>query len=159
MSFLTKTCQHLFLSATLMISGLSITQVSHAAVAFQAQDSQKVALARKLINMDGSKQGFRQANKFVIESMRSNMIDMPDEFFDRLSKKMDNYDYESQLASTYAQVLSTDELNTLIELYSSPTGKSLANKMGLLTERIALQQSQISEQMIQQTLAEMDMLD
>lgn len=83
MSFLTKTCQHLFLSATLMISGLAITQASHAAVAFQAQDSQKVALARKLINMDGSKQGFRQANKFVIESMRSNMIDMPDEFFDR----------------------------------------------------------------------------
>ncbi|PNK59857.1 DUF2059 domain-containing protein [Psychrobacter sp. FDAARGOS_221] len=159
MSFLTKTCQHLFLSATLMLSGLSITQVSHAAVAFQAQDSQKVALARKLINMDGSKQGFKQANKFVIESMRSNMIDMPDEFFDRLSKKMDNYDYEAQLASTYAQVLSTDELNALIELYSSPIGKSLANKMGLLTERIALQQSQISEQMIQQTLVEMDMLD
>ncbi|SUD92313.1 DUF2059 domain-containing protein [Psychrobacter phenylpyruvicus] len=159
MSLLTKTCQYLFLSATLVVSGLSITQVSHAAVAFQAQDSQKVALARKLINMDGSKQGFKQANKFIIESMRSNMIDMPDEFLDKLSKKMDSYDYEAQLASTYAQVLSTDELNALIELYNSPTGKSLANKMGLLTERIALQQSQISEQMIQQTLAEMGMLD
>lgn len=142
-----------------MLSGLANTQASYAAVALQAQDSQKVALARKLINMDGSKQGFKQANKFVIESMRSNMIDMPDEFFDRLSKKMDNYDYEAQLASTYAQVLSTDELNALIELYSSPIGKSLANKMGLLTERIALQQSQISEQMIQQTLAEMGMLN
>lgn len=83
--------------------------------------------------MDGSKQGFKQANKFVIESMRSNMIDMPDEFFEKLSNKMDNYDYESQLAYTYAQVLSTDELNALIDLYSSPTGKSLASKMGLLT--------------------------
>ena len=62
------------------------------------------------------------------------------------------------MTTLYAQVLSVDELNALVDLYSSPTGKSLASKMGILSERLAYQQNQIVETIVQQTMNEMGVL-
>lgn len=159
LSILNKTTlSRLLLMFTIGLSGLSIVQVSQASVTLQAQNSEKTTLARQLINMDGSKQGYQQANKVGIESMRLNMPMAPDEFFIRLSKNLNAHDYETNLATLYAQVLSVDELNALIDLYSSPAGKSLASKMGVLSERLAYQQNQTVETIVQQTMNEMGVL-
>lgn len=73
LSILNKTTlSRLLLMFTIGLSGLSIVQVSQASVTLQAQNSEKTTLARQLINMDGSKQGYQQANKVGIESMRLN---------------------------------------------------------------------------------------
>lgn len=146
----------LLLILTIGVSGLSIVQVSQASITLQAQNSEKTALARQLINIDGSKQGYKQANQVGIELMRNNMPMAPNEFFVRLSENLNAYDYETSLANLYAQVLSTDELNALINLYSSPAGKSLASKMGVLSQRLAYQQNQIVETVVEQTMTEMD---
>ena len=148
----------LLLILTIGLSGLSIVQVSQASVTLQAQNSEKTALARQLINIDGSKQGYKQANQVGIELMRNNMPMAPNEFFVRLSENLNAYDYETSLATLYAQVLSVNELNALVDLYSSPTGKSLASKMGILSERLAYQQNQIVETIVQQTMNEMGVL-
>lgn len=150
------TLSRLLLLAVISLSGISVIQTSQASVALQVQDSKKILLARQLINMDGSKQGFEQANQVGIETMRRNMPTVPNEFFERLSKKLNAYDHETSLANLYAQVLSTDELNALINLYSSPAGKSLASKMGVLSQRLAYQQNQIIESLVEQTMTEMD---
>ena len=152
------TLSRLLLLAVISLSGISVIQTSQASVIFQVQDSKKISLARQLINMDGSKQGFEQANQVGIETMRRNMPTVPNEFFERLSKKLNAYDHETRLANLYAQVLSTDELNALINLYSSPAGKSLASKMGILSQRLAYQQNQIVETIVQQTMNEMGVL-
>ena len=141
----------LLLILTIGVSGLSIVQVSQASITLQAQNSEKTALARQLINIDGSKQGYKQANQVGIELMRNNMPMAPNEFFVRLSENLNAYYYETSLATLYAQVLSVNELNALVDLYSSPTGKSLASKMGILSERLAYQQNQIVETIVQQT--------
>lgn len=154
MSTITRTTFNRLL--LMFIIGLSVVQTSQASVALQVQDSKKILLARQLINMDGSKQGFEQANQVGIETMRRNMPTVPNEFFVRLSKKLNAYDHETRLANLYAQVLSTDELNALINLYSSPAGKSLASKMGVLSQRLAYQQNQIVETVVEQTMTEMD---
>lgn len=151
-----KTLIRLLLSAVISLSGISVIQTSQASVILQVQDSKKISLARQLINMDGSKQGSEQANQVGIETMRRNMPTVPNEFFVRLSKKLNAYDHETRLANLYAQVLSTDELNALINLYSSPAGKSLASKMGVLSQRLAYQQNQIVETVVEQTMTEMD---
>ena len=153
-----KTLIRLLLSAVISLSGISVIQTSQASVILQVQDSKKISLARQLINMDGSKQGSEQANQVGIETMRRNMPTVPNEFFVRLSKKLNAYDHETRLANLYAQVLSVDELNALVDLYSSPTGKSLASKMGILSERLAYQQNQIVETIVQQTMNEMGVL-
>lgn len=153
-----KTLIRLLLSAVISLSGISVIQTSQASVILQVQDSKKISLARQLINMDGSKQGSEQANQVGIETMRRNMPTVPNEFFVRLSKKLNAYDHETRLANLYAQVLSTDELNALINLYSSPAGKSLASKMGILSQRLAYQQNQIVETIVQQTMNEMGVL-
>lgn len=71
----------LLLILTIGVSGLSIVQVSQASITLQAQNSEKTALARQLINIDGSKQGYKQANQVGIELMRNNMPMAPNEFF------------------------------------------------------------------------------
>ena len=50
--------------------------------------------------------------------------------------------------------LTEEELKKLIELYSSPVGKSIASKTGGLSKKLAEQQAEITQDIIQKTAQE-----
>ncbi len=53
--------------------------------------------------------------------MKRNLPYAPKEFFNRLQQRLDRIDYTAQFANLYAEILTEDEMNKLIELYSSST--------------------------------------
>ena len=114
----------------------------------------RMDLAKTLISLDGSAQSMQEANKVVIQQMKQNLPYAPNGFFTRLQQRFNQVDYNSQLANIYAETLSEEELKKLIELYSSPVGKSIANKTGDLSKKLAEQQAHITEEIIQKTSLE-----
>ena len=115
---------------------------------------EKNDLAKQLVAIDGSAQSMQEANKVVIQQMKQNLPYAPNGFFTRLQQRFNQVDYNSQLANIYAETLSEEELKKLIELYSSPVGKSIANKTGDLSKKLAQQQAHITEEIIQKTSLE-----
>lgn len=115
---------------------------------------EKNNLAKQLVAIDGSTQSMQEANKVVIQQMKQNLPYAPNGFFTRLQQRFNQVDYNSQLANIYAETLSEEELKKLIELYSSPVGKSIANKTGDLSKKLAQQQAHITEEIIQKTSLE-----
>lgn len=115
---------------------------------------EKNNLAKQLVAIDGSAQSMQEANKVVIQQMKQNLPYAPNGFFTRLQQRFNQVDYNSQLANIYAETLSEEELKKLIELYSSPVGKSIANKTGDLSKKLAQQQAHITEEIIQKTSLE-----
>lgn len=115
---------------------------------------EKNDLAKQLVAIDGSAQSMQEANKVVIQQMKQNLPYAPDGFFTRLQERFNQVDYNAQLANIYAETLSEEELKKLIELYSSPVGKSIANKTGDLSKKLAEQQAHITEEIIQKTSLE-----
>lgn len=115
---------------------------------------EKNDLAKQLVAIDGSAQSMQEANKVVIQQMKQNLPYAPNGFFTRLQQRFNQVDYNSQLANIYAETLSEEELKKLIELYSSPVGKSIANKTGDLSKKLAEQQAHITEEIIQKTSLE-----
>lgn len=115
---------------------------------------EKNDLAKQLVAIDGSTQSMQEANKVVVQQMKQNLPYAPNAFFARLQERFNQADYNSQLANIYAETLTEEELKKLIELYSSPVGKSVANKTGRLSKKLAEQQAQITEDIIQKTAQE-----
>jgi hypothetical protein len=115
---------------------------------------EKNDLAKQLVAIDGSTQSMQEANKVVVQQMKQNLPYAPNAFFARLQERFNQADYNSQLANIYAETLTEEELKKLIELYSSPVGKSIANKTGDLSKKLAQQQAHITEEIIQKTSLE-----
>lgn len=115
---------------------------------------EKNDLAKQLVAIDGSTQSMQEANKVVVQQMKQNLPYAPNAFFARLQERFNQADYNSQLANIYAETLTEEELKKLIELYSSPVGKSIANKTGDLSKKLAQQQAEITQDIIQKTAQE-----
>ncbi|ELA09524.1 hypothetical protein MOMA_03940 [Moraxella macacae 0408225] len=125
---------------------------SHAITTNISQE--KLNAAKQLIAIDGSTQSIQEANKVVIQQMKQSLPYAPKEFFNKLQQRLNQVDYTSQLANIYAETLTTEELQKLTELYSSPVGKSIAGKTSDLTKKLAQQQVKITEDIIQKTAQE-----
>ena len=115
---------------------------------------EKNDLAKQLVAIDGSTQSMQEANKVVVQQMKQNLPYAPNAFFARLQERFNQADYNSQLANIYAETLTEEELKKLIELYSSPVGKSIASKTGGLSKKLAEQQAEITQDIIQKTAQE-----
>ena len=115
---------------------------------------EKNVLAKQLVAIDGSTQSMQEANKVVIQQMKQNLPYAPNGFFTRLQQRFNQVDYNSQFANIYAETLTDEELKKLIELYSSPVGKSIASKTGGLSKKLAEQQAEITQDIIQKTAQE-----
>lgn len=111
-------------------------------------------LAKQLVAIDGSAQSMQEANKVVVQQMKQNLPYAPNAFFARLQERFNQADYNSKLANIYAETLTEEELKKLIELYSSPVGKSIASKTGGLSKKLAEQQAEITQDIIQKTAQE-----
>ncbi|WP_083874837.1 DUF2059 domain-containing protein [Moraxella macacae] len=132
--------------------GLMVSINSHAITTNISQE--KLNAAKQLIAIDGSTQSIQEANKVVIQQMKQSLPYAPKEFFNKLQQRLNQVDYTSQLANIYAETLTTEELQKLTELYSSPVGKSIAGKTSDLTKKLAQQQVKITEDIIQKTAQE-----
>ena len=110
---------------------------------------EKNDLAKQLVA-----QSMQEANKVVIQQMKQNLPYAPNGFFTRLQQRFNQVDYNSQFANIYAETLTDEELKKLIELYSSPVGKSIASKTGGLSKKLAEQQAEITQDIIQKTAQE-----
>lgn len=115
---------------------------------------EKNDLAKQLVAIDGSTQSMQEANKVVVQQMKQNLPYAPNAFFARLQERFNQVDYNSQLANIYAETMTEEELKKLIELYSSPVGKSIASKTGGLSKKLAEQQAEITQDIIQKTAQE-----
>ena len=134
------------------VIGLMVSVNIHAITTPVSQE--KLNLAKQLVVIDGSALSVQEANKVVVQQMKQNLPYSPNDFFSKLQQRFNQVDYNSQLANIYAETLTEEELKKLIELYSSPVGKSIASKTGGLSKKLAEQQAEITQDIIQKTAQE-----
>jgi type I site-specific restriction-modification system R (restriction) subunit len=89
----------------------------------QGQSKQDKIL--KLIELSGSARLGEQVAKNLIGSFRNIYSNVPDEFWDGFSKEIKSEDIRDLVVPIYDKYYNEDDIDHLIEFYSSPTGQKM----------------------------------
>jgi hypothetical protein len=79
----------------------------------------------KMIEISGSARLGEQVAKSLIGSFRNIYSNVPDEFWDSFSKEIKADDLRDLVIPIYDKYYSEDDIDHLIEFYSSPTGQKM----------------------------------
>jgi len=80
---------------------------------------------RKLMKLTGSAEVGKQVMDQLFVTFRQTMPNVPGEFWDGISKKVDANEMVELIVPIYAKYFSHDEIRELIKFYQSPLGKKL----------------------------------
>ena len=80
---------------------------------------------RKLMKLTGSAEVGKQVMDQLFVSFKQSMPNVPAEFWDGISKKVDVDEMVELIVPIYAKYFSHDEIRELIKFYQSPLGKKL----------------------------------
>lgn len=138
-------CQQMLYSGEedigLLMRAASLVRSSRAAQGPQTtEDSAKVQLARRLLEVAGSAEAYLFALRSTAKALKETDTEVPPAFYDSLvarsTREID--DLLDRLVPVYLEHFSASELRELIAFYESPLGRLLVSKQPLMQQRSAL---------------------
>lgn len=88
---------------------------------------EKLALIKKVMEADGTRERMKQLIEDMKLSMRSQMGDLPEDFWKILDEEINLEELIDLEAGLYHREYSPEDLEGLVKLYATPLGKKLAS--------------------------------
>ncbi|MBJ8417936.1 DUF2059 domain-containing protein [Acinetobacter courvalinii] len=118
----------------LIILGIMLSS----SLAFADDAKQKVAIAQKLVSVDGTEQGLQNTDKMILEQIRMRLPkDLPESFYTDLTKNLDSEQRKQFIVQRYVESFSEKELQAALNFYQSAEGKVWAKKASDVGSEVA----------------------
>ncbi|MDH0563907.1 DUF2059 domain-containing protein [Acinetobacter courvalinii] len=118
----------------LIILGIMLSS----SLAFADDAKQKVAIAQKLVSVDGTEQGLQNTDKMILEQIRMRLPkDLPESFYSDLTKNLDSEQRKQFIVQRYVESFSEKELQAALNFYQSAEGKAWAKKASDVGSEVA----------------------
>ena len=118
----------------LIILGIMLSS----SLAFADDAKQKVAIAQKLVSVDGTEQGLQNTDKMILEQIRMRLPkDLPESFYSDLTKNLDSEQRKQFIVQRYVESFSEKELQAALNFYQSAEGKVWAKKASDVGSEVA----------------------
>lgn len=107
-------------------------------LAFADDAKQKIAIAQKLVSVDGTEQGLQNTDKMILEQIRMRLPkDLPESFYSDLTKNLDSEQRKQFIVQRYVESFSEKELQAALNFYQSAEGKVWAKKASDVGSEVA----------------------
>lgn len=123
-----------FFAAVVFAVPLLLAPVAAAAQEPAASDAEKAALARELLEVTGSGELGVQVMEQMSEALRPMAPTLPDEFWDRAFADVDADELVELVVPIYIEHLTVEEMQAALDFYRTPEGRSLIEKMPVITQ-------------------------
>ncbi|MCU4391585.1 DUF2059 domain-containing protein [Acinetobacter courvalinii] len=118
----------------LIILGIMLSS----SLAFADDAKQKIAIAQKLVSVDGTEQGLQNTDKMILEQIRMRLPkDLPESFYSDLTKNLDSEQRKQFIVQRYVESFSEKELQAALNFYQSAEGKAWAKKASDVGSEVA----------------------
>ncbi|MBJ9956398.1 DUF2059 domain-containing protein [Acinetobacter courvalinii] len=118
----------------LIILGIMLSS----SLAFADDAKQKIAIAQKLVSVDGTEQGLQNTDKMILEQIRMRLPkDLPESFYSDLTKNLDSEQRKQFIVQRYVESFSEKELQAALNFYQSAEGKVWAKKASDVGSEVA----------------------
>lgn len=118
----------------LIILGIMLSS----SLAFADDAKQKIAIAQKLVSVDGTEQGLQNTDKMILEQIRMRLPkDLPESFYTDLTKNLDSEQRKQFIVQRYVESFSEKELQAALNFYQSAEGKAWAKKASDVGSEVA----------------------
>ncbi|MFV5264353.1 DUF2059 domain-containing protein [Acinetobacter courvalinii] len=118
----------------LIILGIMLSS----SLAFADNAKQKIAIAQKLVSVDGTEQGLQNTDKMILEQIRMRLPkDLPESFYTDLTKNLDSEQRKQFIVQRYVESFSEKELQAALNFYQSAEGKVWAKKASDVGSEVA----------------------
>ncbi|MCU4640289.1 DUF2059 domain-containing protein [Acinetobacter courvalinii] len=118
----------------LIILGIMLSS----SLAFADDAKQKIAIAQKLVSVDGTEQGLQNTDKMILEQIRMRLPkDLPESFYTDLTKNLDSEQRKQFIVQRYVESFSEKELQAALNFYQSAEGKVWAKKASDVGSEVA----------------------
>lgn len=112
-----------------------------------------------MLKITGMEKLMDQMMKQLIDSLRVNMKEVPDEFWERFSKKLKPTEMIEMIIPLYDKYYSLDDLKAVNAFYSSPAGQRVLSTLPqIMQESMAIGQKwgeKVAQEAAEEALAEM----
>src|SRR5262245_8403325 len=118
-----------------LILGIVIAVVSCTSTAHAEMTKEKRQEIEKMLRLTGMEKLLEQMKTQMISSLKTELRQVPPEFWDRFQQKMDMRELLERIIPLYDKYYTTEDLKTINAFYESPTGqKILATLPNIMTE-------------------------
>lgn len=136
----------------LVLAGLLVVNVAVVAQESQASSETQV---RELMKLTGAAQVGMQVMDMMTTQMKSIIPDAPVEFWTEFRKEVDPEDLIEQIIPIYQRHLTADEVDFLIDFYSSPMGRSFVAKQPAIMQESMIVGQQWGQALAQRAMSRM----
>jgi hypothetical protein len=142
----------------LAILAISFTVASTAQTQTSSVNKEYLELIKQLISVTKVEQSTHNLMKSMIASFKTDNQDIPEEFFDELSSRLEKTMMEEMATITahaYAKHFSESELKELLEFYSTPLGAKLCDKLPEIQQELYQVGAELGQKVAQEFLDEL----
>ena len=90
-----------------------------------ATEQEKVNKIKDLMVLTGEENAIKQTMEQTLPSMKSQMPQVPQKFWDAFMAEIDINEISSQLIPIYSKYLTTEDIEGLIKFYETPLGRKM----------------------------------
>ena len=103
----------------------------------EVPSSEKIQLAQQLIKLDGSVAAVSSVKESMMQQIKQNLPPyIKADFFSILDEELNIQEILDKQQTVYARIFSKEEMQKSIAFYSTPEGKSIAQKMPQITQEL-----------------------
>ncbi len=124
----------LLLSIFTTFNGVAVAQTMNQTIhkvdiVANVQETEKINNIKKLLEVTGSKQISQQITSQMLNSMKSNLPQVPQKFWDSFQNEINYDEIIEQIIPIYSKYFTNEEIKGMLDFYETPLGRKTIRVM------------------------------